>query len=96
MPQAWLIAAGAPSTAVGRRQTLAAARIAERIPGRRLVSRLLPLRMGRLPRNGFLRATRHGLGAPGLSMQVLARAKQDLARICLIAHQQCLLLIFWR
>ena len=38
----------------------------------------------------------HELGAPGWSMQVLARAECDLARICLIAHQWSLLFIFWR
>ena len=31
-----------------------------------------------------LRVRAHGLGTPGWSMQVLARAKYDLARICLI------------
>jgi CheY-like chemotaxis protein len=36
------------------------------------------------------------LGARGWSMQVLARAKYDLARICLIARQWSLLLIFHR
>jgi hypothetical protein len=43
-----------------------------------------------------LRVRAHGLGALGWSMQVLARAKYDLARICLIAHQWSLLFIFQR
>jgi hypothetical protein len=54
------------------------------------------LRTSGRPRNGCTAVRAHGSGAPGWSMQVLARVKYDLARIYLIAHQWSLLFIFHR